>query len=106
MSGSTDRLLASGGLRTGLDVAKALALGARLAGLALPFIRRVVEGGAEAVVKTIRELERTLRAAMLLTGSRNLAELRRGVVWLDPALEHAAARLRQASSTVRPGRAE
>jgi isopentenyl-diphosphate delta-isomerase len=109
MSGSTDRLLASGGLRTGLDVAKALALGARLAGLALPFVRRVVEGGAEAVVKMIHGLEQALRAAMVLTGSRNLAELRRGVVWLDPDLEHTAARLRQAGtpmSTVRPGRAE
>lgn len=98
LAGSTDRILASGGLRTGLDAAKALALGARLAGLALPFIRRVVAGGAEAVVDMIRGLERALRAAMLLTGSRNLAELRRGVLWLDPALEQAAARLRQAGT--------
>jgi hypothetical protein len=39
---------------------------------------------------------------MVLTGSRNLAELRRGVVWLDPGLEHTAARLRQAG-TPSPG---
>jgi isopentenyl-diphosphate delta-isomerase type 2 len=98
LAGSTDRLLASGGLRTGLDAAKALALGARLAGLALPFIRRVAEGGAEAVVQAVRELEQVLRAAMVLTGSRTLADLRRGVVWLDPALEHSAAHLREAET--------
>jgi hypothetical protein len=99
MAGSTDRLLASGGLRTGLDAAKALALGARLAGMALPFIRRVTAGGAEAVVRAIREQEQVLRAAMVITGSRTLADLRRGVVWLESALEHAAARLRQADAT-------
>jgi isopentenyl-diphosphate delta-isomerase len=99
MAGSTDRLLASGGLRTGLDAAKALALGARLAGMALPLIRRVTAGGAEAVVRAVREQEQVLRAAMVLTGSRTLADLRRGVVWLESALEHAAARLRQADAT-------
>jgi isopentenyl-diphosphate delta-isomerase len=98
MAGTTDRLLASGGLRTGLDAAKALALGARLAGMALPYIRRAADGGAEAVVRAVREQEQVLRAVMVLTGSRTLADLRRGVVWLDSSLEHAAARLRQADA--------
>ncbi len=95
LSGATDRLLASGGLRTGLDAAKALALGARLAGMALPFIRLVEEGGAEAVVQAVRELGQVLRAVMVLTGSRTLEDLRRGVVWLEPALENSAACLRR-----------
>jgi hypothetical protein len=43
----------------------------------------------------LRELEQALRAVMVLTGSRTLEELRRGVVWLDQALEHDAARLRR-----------
>lgn len=64
------RLLASGGIRTSLDVAKALALGASLAGMALPFIRAVVSGGAEAVVGTVRQLEKNLRRVLLLTGCR------------------------------------
>jgi len=83
--GSQDRLLASGGLKTGMDAAKSLALGAELAGLALPVIRAVVAGGAEAVVRLFRGLERTLRAIMVMTGSRNLADLRRGTTWLEPS---------------------
>lgn len=88
-----ERVLASGGIRTGMDVAKSLALGARLAGLALPLARAVRQGGADAVLSVLEGLERTLRRAMLLTGSRDLASLRRGKVWLDPWLVEAAKRL-------------
>jgi isopentenyl-diphosphate delta-isomerase len=77
-------VIASGGLRTGMDAAKALAMGAELDGFALPVIRAVVTGGAEAVVEFFRHRERTLRAVMLLTGSRSLAQLRRGVLWQEP----------------------
>jgi isopentenyl-diphosphate delta-isomerase type 2 len=80
------RILASGGIRMGMDAAKAIALGAELAGLALPVIRAVVGGGTEEVVRLFRGLERTLRSVMVLTGSRTLADLRRGTVWLKPGL--------------------
>ena len=82
-----DHVLASGGIRTGMDAAKAIAMGAVLAGMALPVVRSAAAGGAEAVVKLLRRMERTLRTVMLLTGSRNTADLRRGTVWLDPVLE-------------------
>jgi isopentenyl-diphosphate delta-isomerase len=82
-----DRVLASGGIRSGLDAAKAIAMGAAMAGLALPVVRAVASGGAEAVVKLFRRLERALRTAMLLTGSRTVADLRRGTVWLEPPFE-------------------
>ena len=61
-----------------MDAAKAIAMGAALAGMALPVIRAVVSGGAEAVVKLYRRLEMTLRIVMLMTGSRTTADLRRG----------------------------
>jgi isopentenyl-diphosphate delta-isomerase type 2 len=78
-------VLASGGVRTGMDAAKAVALGARLAGLALPFIRDVLAGGAEAVVRRIQRLEAVVRTVMVLTGSRTLEQLRSGKIWLEPA---------------------
>ncbi len=70
-------LVASGGLRTGLDLAKALALGATLGGMALPLLRAQAVGGPEGAEAALAEVELGLRAAMLLTGSRSIADLRR-----------------------------
>ena len=80
-------VLASGGIRSGMDAAKAIALGAVLAGMALPMVRAAASGGTEAVVKLLRRMERTLRTVMLLTGSKTVAELRKGTTWLEPGLE-------------------
>ncbi len=70
------RLIASGGLRDGLDAAKALALGADLVGMALPLFRAQQGGGADAVEAALVTVERGLSQALLLTGSRNVHELR------------------------------
>jgi isopentenyl-diphosphate Delta-isomerase len=68
-------LVASGGIRNGVQVAKALALGADLAGLALPFLRAADESDA-AVAALIDELVTALRIAVFASGSRTLADLR------------------------------
>ena len=70
-------IIASGGVRTGLDAAKAVALGADLAGVALPVIKAYAEGGAEAIKQLLGTMIREIRAALFLTGSGSLAELRR-----------------------------
>jgi isopentenyl-diphosphate delta-isomerase len=75
-------LIASGGIRTGLDVAKAIALGARTAGVALPVFRAYREGGVRGASEFIAGLVAGLRVAMVLTGSRNLEALRRTPVVL------------------------
>jgi isopentenyl-diphosphate delta-isomerase type 2 len=96
LGGRQPRLLASGGIRTGMDAAKSLALGAELAGLALPAIRAAVDGGQEAVVALYRRLQQTLRAVMIMTGSRTVADLRNGTTWLQPAFAAEADALRRA----------
>ena len=68
-------VFASGGLRDGIDIAKCIALGADLAGLASPFLRAASES-AEAVDTLIRELNAQLRIAMLCSASKDLAALR------------------------------
>jgi isopentenyl-diphosphate Delta-isomerase len=83
--GGQDGILASGGMRTGVEAAKAVALGAQLVGFALPIVRAAADGGAESVVAWFRGMERSFRAAMLLTGSCTLRELRRGTFWLEPS---------------------
>ena len=94
--GKQARLLASGGIRSGMDAVKSLAMGAELAGLALPAIRQAVVGGVGAVVRLFRGLERTLRAVMVMTGSRTVAELRSGTTWQAPAFTAEVAALRDA----------
>jgi isopentenyl-diphosphate delta-isomerase len=68
-------VIASGGLRNGIEIAKALALGADAAALALPLLR-AAEQSAEAVVEALERLVAELRVAMFLTGCTRVAELR------------------------------
>lgn len=69
-------VVASGGVRSSLDWARALALGASFGAMALPFLRAQSEGGADAVARRIDELVAGLRAILLLTGSRDSKALR------------------------------
>jgi len=85
-------IIASGGIRTGLDAAKAIALGADLAGTALPVIRAYAEGGTEAVKRLLATMVHELRTALFLAGARSLRELRGKPIQLGTLL---AERLRQ-----------
>lgn len=69
-------LFASGGLRGGIDLAKCLALGADLGGMAGPFLK-AADKSAEAVAQEIDATVVELRVAMFATGAATLAELRR-----------------------------
>ncbi len=86
--GERATLFASGGIRDGLDAARALAMGAAMAGAALPFLRAHERGGAPAVRELVAQWRGALQFAMALTGSRTLADLRRGKVLLGPRLSH------------------
>lgn len=70
-------LVASGGVRTGLEVAKVLALGADVAGMALPLFRAQQAGGLEGAQRELEFILTGLRQALVLTGSRSVADLRR-----------------------------
>jgi len=70
------KIIASGGLRSPRDFAVSLACGAAMGAAAMPFIRAVSQGGEEAVYRYIAELETGIRAAVVLTGSGTLANLR------------------------------
>ncbi|MBX6770102.1 MAG: type 2 isopentenyl-diphosphate Delta-isomerase [Chloroflexi bacterium] len=85
-------IIATGGIRSGLDAAKAINLGAALVGIARPVLAQA-EISADAVIEWLTGFIEELRVAMFLTGSASLADLRmrprrisgRTAAWLAPA---------------------
>jgi len=72
-------LIATGGVRSGLDVARALALGATLAGMGYPFLKAASES-YEAVCALLETVVAALKVAMQLSGARSIAALRQADV--------------------------
>lgn len=68
-------VIASGGIRTAADAAKALALGADLIGLAGPLLKVLLNHGSEALDQDIEGFLYRLKAVLLMTGSRDIAAL-------------------------------
>ena len=67
-------VFASGGIRTGLDIAKCIALGAKLGGMAGPFLKAAVRSKEE-TLQTIAEVKREIQITMFATGASQLVEL-------------------------------
>jgi isopentenyl-diphosphate delta-isomerase len=84
-------IVATGGIASGMDVARALAIGANAAGLARPVLRALSAGGRAGAAAFLAGVEAELRAVMLLTASRDVAALRRAprviggglATWID-----------------------
>jgi isopentenyl-diphosphate delta-isomerase len=74
-------VISSGGVRSGMDVAKSLAMGASLAGMALPMLAPATRSPEE-VVKALEVYVRALRISMFLTGCKNLSELMRARLFI------------------------
>ncbi|MFQ6077046.1 MAG: alpha-hydroxy-acid oxidizing protein, partial [Candidatus Bathyarchaeia archaeon] len=68
-------VMASGGIRTGIDAAKAIAVGADAVGVALPLLRQAMEG-YDRVDQALMTLIGELKTAMFLTGSASIEELK------------------------------
>ncbi|MFW6228571.1 MAG: type 2 isopentenyl-diphosphate Delta-isomerase, partial [Alkalispirochaeta sp.] len=92
-------VLASGGIRSGMDVLKAVALGAEAAGLALPFVRAVTDGGVPAAVAAGRQLQYVIRTGMALTGCTVLSGLREAPIWTDESFRLDSSAIRRAAGS-------
>lgn len=67
-------LVASGGIRNGIDMAKAIILGARLCGMASPFLKPAMDS-TEAVIARIKQLRQEFTTAMFLLGTGSIDDL-------------------------------
>jgi isopentenyl-diphosphate delta-isomerase len=67
-------IIASGGLRSGIDIAKSIALGANLGGIASPFLKAAVES-TELVVQVIDEIRNEIRVSMFASGAATIQQL-------------------------------
>lgn len=78
-------IIASGGMRTGLDIAKAISIGADMGGMALPMLRSVLRS-EKTLDKFIMRVKYEFRASLYLTGSGSVEDFRRKTPVLGIAL--------------------
>ena len=67
-------IFASGGLRNGIDIAKCVALGASLGGMASPFLK-AANRSLDSTIETIRLIQRQIQVAMFASGVGNIDQL-------------------------------
>ncbi len=72
-------LISTGGVRTGLDIARALALGATLVGMGFPFLKAASES-YEKVCELLETVVAEMKVAMQLSGAASVAQLRQADV--------------------------
>jgi isopentenyl-diphosphate Delta-isomerase len=73
------KIFASGGLRTGVEIAKCIALGASLGGMAGPFLKAAAQS-TDTVIQTIEEVRREIQVCLFAAGAGSLDELRNGTL--------------------------
>lgn len=86
-----ETIIATGGIETGLDVARSIMLGASAAGIARMVLKALEHGGKPEVVELLDRVEAELRTTMLLVGARDIDSLRRAPRMLSAPLAEWAA---------------
>ncbi|MBN1801981.1 MAG: type 2 isopentenyl-diphosphate Delta-isomerase [Candidatus Lokiarchaeota archaeon] len=86
-NGYTDRkIIGSGGIRNGIDIAKTIRIGADYAALARPFLMAALEGQGS-IDNFIDKIIGELRITMLLTGSKSIEELKKSPIVISSSLK-------------------
>ena len=75
-------IIASGGIKNGIDVAKCIALGASIAGIAGDFLRAADSGGTPGVIETAASLTDEIRISMFCSGAGSIEQLARTPLYL------------------------
>jgi isopentenyl-diphosphate delta-isomerase len=83
-NGCTLPIIASGGIRNGIEIAKAFILGSSLTGIALPILRALQQEGINGATRLIEGYIHQLREIMFLLGTKDINTLRRSSSHLVP----------------------
>lgn len=75
------KILVDGGVRSGIDVLKMIALGADAVLIGRPFVTASFGGGREGVSTYVNKIKEELKSAMLLTGCRNIKSINSRVLY-------------------------
>ena len=81
LKGTGVKVLVDGGIRTGVDVFKALALGADGVLICRPFVTAVYGGGAEGVQVYVDKLKAELADTMAMCGAHKLSDIKRSMIF-------------------------
>lgn len=79
--GGSMKVLVDGGIRSGADVFKALALGADAVLIARPFVNAVYQNGRDGVLSYIEKIQGELADTMAMCGAYSLSEISREMIW-------------------------
>ena len=74
VSGSC-KVMVDGGIRDGLDIFKALAIGADAVLMARPFVNAIYQGGEQAAIKMVARLESELKDVMSMCGAKEIKDI-------------------------------
>lgn len=74
-------IIGSGGIRSGLDIAKALALGANIAASATPILKALKQSGEQGIIDILNLWKTELRGVMFLVGAKNIETLKKTKIY-------------------------
>ncbi len=72
-------VIASGGIRSGIDIVKSISLGASICGISAPLLKPATES-AEEVIRYLKNIIKEIRIAMFCTGARKISELDTSII--------------------------
>ena len=70
-------LISSGGIKSTMDILKSICVGADMVGISGEILKKVIEGGYDKANRYMKDLTYKLKVLMLLTGSKNIEDLKR-----------------------------
>ncbi|MBB6444716.1 type 2 isopentenyl-diphosphate Delta-isomerase [Bacillus benzoevorans] len=88
MSGGKMNIISSGGIQTSLDIAKSLALGADMVGIAGHFLKILIKEGLEALISEVRIIHEELTFIMTALGAKTIHELQRTPLIIQGQTHH------------------